>query len=327
MLAGLVADLAGSPRISVEVLWDSRLPGTPLTLPGGNEREHQERMAWRVVSGPLAAHAELRARAATCDAVWLIAPESDGLLADLARSVEQVGGRLVSPGEGAVRLCGDKLALAEWADRQGVATIATRAYTTGESVEVASFPLVVKPRDGAGSQSTWRVRDAAELARVSQELDPQDAWIRQPYLPGRALSVAGLVTEGGGVHWLPVAEQHLSSDGRFTYLGGSIPARDVDAARCLDRLGAVLATVPGLRGYIGCDLIERADTGELVLCEINPRLTTSYVGYRKLFGPGLAQSLVLGEPPIFGDETLPTRTVSFQADGEVTMRPSNGNPS
>jgi tyramine---L-glutamate ligase len=317
MLAALVNDLLTSPRLTVEVLWDGRLPFAPRTV---LERDTSNRVVWCGVDGPEGARDELSARSAACDAVWLIAPETGGLLENLAQQVERVGGRLFSPGATAVKLCGDKLALAEWMEERGISAIATSVHKPGEAVASELFPLVVKPRDGAGSQSTWRLRGAHELAKITDELDPRGAWIRQPWVAGRALSVAGIVTESVGVQWLPVGEQQLSDDDRFAYLGGTIPARDVDATRLLDRLGAALATIPGLRGYIGCDLIERADTGELVVCEINPRLTTSYVGYRALFGHELVESVVTGEARSFGDDELLRRSARFQADGEVKVQ-------
>ena len=58
--------------------------------------------------------------------------------------------------------------------------------------------------------------------------------------------------------------------------------------------------MPGLWGYVGIDLIESAEQGPLVL-EINPRLTTSYVGINRATGINVAeQSLALleGEPDL-----------------------------
>src|SRR5438552_2243412 len=56
-----------------------------------------------------------------------------------------------------------------------------------------AFPLVCKPRHGAGSQATFLVRDARELgqvlARVRAEGWPGEM-VLQPHVPGRPVSVA-----------------------------------------------------------------------------------------------------------------------------------------
>jgi hypothetical protein len=298
MLAALVEDLSSAGNVTVEALWDGRLGAA---APG-------EGVRWHVVDSVSGAREILQSRAAACDATWLIAPETGGMLAELARRVERAGGRLVSPGSVAAESCGDKLALAEWAESRGIATIPTRSHAPSDAILSHEYPVVVKPRDGAGSQATRLVRNDAERDALARETDPGAAWIRQPYVAGRALSVAGIVEEGRRVAWLPVGEQLLSDDGRFTYLGGLIPARGVDASRFLEALSRGVAGIPGLRGYVGCDLIEvpardganvaggksGAGGAELLLCEINPRLTTSYLGYRRLFGKRLVRK-VLGE--------------------------------
>ncbi|NIV10374.1 MAG: ATP-grasp domain-containing protein, partial [Aliifodinibius sp.] len=44
----------------------------------------------------------------------------------------------------------------------------------------------------------------------------------------------------------------------------------------------------GLRGYVGVDMVLTND--EPVVVEVNPRLTTSYIGLRKVINFNLAQA-------------------------------------
>ena len=74
----------------------------------------------------------------------------------------------------------------------------------------------------------------------------------------------------------------------------------------------------GLAGYVGVDLVLGAadDGGEDRTIEINPRLTTSYVGLRALAEANLAEVLV----KVVRGEVVPAvawrpGTVSFRADG------------
>jgi predicted ATP-grasp superfamily ATP-dependent carboligase len=142
----------------------------------------------------------------------------------------------------------------------------------------------------------------------------QDA-IWQPFIVGRALSVAAIVAgDDGPMHILPAAKQHLSEDGRFRYLGGYIPAVGVDS-RALERIvTAACRAIPGLRGYLGMDLIvpDTAPDHPLVV-EINPRLTSSYIGYRHLAAENLTARIL--DP----QNSTPIRwghdAVSFTPDG------------
>ncbi|MBS7633086.1 ATP-grasp domain-containing protein, partial [Candidatus Bathyarchaeota archaeon] len=46
----------------------------------------------------------------------------------------------------------------------------------------------------------------------------------------------------------------------------------------------------GFRGYLGIDVVLAKDKAYLI--EINPRLTTSYVGLRKVIGYNPAQAII-----------------------------------
>ena len=50
---------------------------------------------------------------------------------------------------------------------------------------------------------------------------------------------------------------------------------------------ATLGALPGLRGHVGVDLVVAPD--RCVVIEVNPRLTTSYVGLRRALRANLAE--------------------------------------
>ena len=100
--------------------------------------------------------------------------------------------------------------------------------------------------------------------------------IRQTFVPGMAASVAFLIGPGRCVPLAPAA-QHLSDDGRFRYLGGSVPLTAELSERAIRAGRRAVEAIGGLRGYVGVDVV-LGDTDQVI--EINPRLTTSYVGLR-----------------------------------------------
>jgi predicted ATP-grasp superfamily ATP-dependent carboligase len=224
----------------------------------------------------------LREAARTSDYVLLIAPEFDGLLTERCRWVEQAGGRLLGPSSAAVRLTADKLRLSRHLRAAGIPT---------PPCGPMRFPAVLKPRDGTGSQATFLVRDRDELTRCKGQAIAE-GWhgelILQPFVPGTAASVALLLGPGRCVPLLP-AEQHLSDDGRFRYQGGRVPLRADLCERAVTLARRAVEAVPGLRGYVGVDLV-LGDHDQVI--EINPRLTTSYVGLRALAETNLAEAML-----------------------------------
>jgi predicted ATP-grasp superfamily ATP-dependent carboligase len=235
------------------------------------------------------------AEARRADYTLVIAPEFDDLLGERCRRVEECGGRLLGPGSAAVRLTGDKLRLAEHLRRHGVPTppaLPWRWPGVGESLPV-DFPLVCKPRYGAGSQATFLLRnpdDLAAAAAVAAGEGWRGAMIAQPYKDGRAASVSFLV--GGRTLALPAAAQRLSDDDRFRYLGGEVPLPAALDRRARQLAQRAVESVAGLFGYVGVDVILAPLPEDDVVIEINPRLTTSYIGLRRLARFNLAEALL-----------------------------------
>ncbi len=184
-----------------------------------------------------------------------------------------------------------------------------------------TYPCVLKPRHGAGSQATFLVRDQAELEAALNQAGAEgvaDEFVLQPFVPGRPASVAFLLGPGGR-RVLPAAWQFLSGDGRFHYLGGELPLPP-DLNERAQRLAAqCMEPVSGLRGYVGVDLIlgDAADGSGDRAIEINPRLTTSYAGLRALARFNLAAAWLglLGLTASIPEERWASGPVRFRADG------------
>jgi predicted ATP-grasp superfamily ATP-dependent carboligase len=246
-----------------------RVPGVEaVTLPAGSGRE---------------AFCDL-ARSAAYSLV--IAPEFDGILAERCRWVEEAGGRLLGPSSAAVRVTADKLLTGRHLRAAGVPTPDCAPFPGP-----VAFPAVLKPRDGAGSQATFLVRNEADLM-FRAERAVGEGWrgefIVQSYVAGTAASVAFLLGPGRFVPLRPTA-QHLSDDGRFRYLGGSTPLPAGLGERAVSLGRRAMEAVAGLSGYVGVDVV-LGETDQVI--EINPRLTTSYVGLRALAETNLAEAML-----------------------------------
>ncbi|VTR93823.1 atp-dependent carboxylate-amine ligase : Uncharacterized protein OS=Pirellula staleyi (strain ATCC 27377 / DSM 6068 / ICPB 4128) GN=Psta_3591 PE=4 SV=1: ATP-grasp_3 [Gemmata massiliana] len=233
---------------------------------------------------------EIRRVAARCEWALVIAPETAGRLDRDCWAVRQSASALLGSAITAVALTTDKLALAEHWHAHGVRTPATtdRAPTLCEAL-----PVVWKLRDGAGSADTFLIRDRFELATALAARAPEHAMILQEFVPGRAASVAFLCGPHGYVPLQPTF-QTLSADGRLKYEGGEVPIPGDIAARAVKLGRAAVECVPELLGYVGVDLVlgDAPDGSRDYAIEVNPRLTTSYIGLRELADFNVAEMML-----------------------------------
>lgn len=254
--------------------------------------------------------------AAAADWTLLIAPETGGELERLARAVIAVGGRLLGPSPDGISLTSDKLWLGEVWERLWVRNGCERRavptpYTFAEA-EPLFYPLVYKPRDGCGSEETYLIHSAEELAALP--VDPDR--LIQEFVPGQPASIAFLVGPKQTIPLLPTF-QHISTDGRFRYRGGETPIPTDLAERAVTLGIRAVEAVAGLSGYVGVDLV----LGDRdVAIEINPRLTTSYVGLRALAETNLAGAMLDVICSRRVELKWKAGKVTFTADGAVQVQ-------
>jgi tyramine---L-glutamate ligase len=271
MRDALIADLAAMRRHRIVATVDPRFP---LRAPPGVE----------VVTLPPGSAPLLDGLIASADAVWLVAPETEGCLERLAARAERMGTTLLGPGAAAIRRASDKAGLPRRLDRHGVPHPQTRVLRPGADWGMAArevgYPVVVKPTRGAGCQGVSLARDARELRRavdMAGRANGGQPLLLQRYVPGVAASVS-LLADGGRAVALTVNGQWVRASRPFAYRGGTTPLDHPLAALAVEvALGACRA-LPGLRGYVGVDVV--LTDSEAVVIEVNPRLTTSYLGVR-----------------------------------------------
>lgn len=250
---------------------------------------------------------ELVTRPHDADFALIIAPEFDDCLGRLSHDALAAGSRLLGSSPEAIARTADKLQLARFWHERGVPHPSTQTIDAP-----TDFPCVLKPRHGAGSQATFLIRNAHDRDRALT--DARAEWsgelITQEYVAGQAASVALLIGPRQKVPLLP-ASQRLSKDGRFRYEGGSMPLPMSLAERATKLALQAVAGIDGLAGFVGVDLVLGDDGGDFAL-EINPRLTTSYLGLRQLCRQNLAELMLRSAMGETGD--APT-----WRDGEVTF--------
>lgn len=266
-----------------------RLHGCEVTVASASDCPAPPGRVACVAPDPGESAADFVARgAAGHDLVWLVAPETDGLLAQLQRRV------------GRDRWLGCSAEAIEVASSKSATTLRLAAHGLWTPLAFADDPRtrrwVVKPDDGAGAVATQRL-DAREVAQaeLARRSVAGEAVVLEPWVEGDALSLS-LHCDRDGAELLSVNRQRIVIDasGNVNFDGVAL---DVIAAS--DRRRATLAqlarrvheAVPGLRGFVGIDLVWHEHAGPVVV-EINPRVTSAYVGLSDALGRNLAAAVI-----------------------------------
>jgi tyramine---L-glutamate ligase len=312
MLRALAADFAAIDGVLVDVVRDARY--RHLELPSCTIHE---------VTNADEERAALARISAAADWTLVIAPEFSGYLYQRCRAVEIAGGRLLGPGSQLVALTSDKQSTAEHLQRHGVGVPTGVALAPFARLpENFEYPAILKPRDGAGSQgiepiACWRADrvNGTSPARL------------ETYCRGTAASVAILCGPHRSMA-LPPCSQSLGGEGGFSYLGGSLPLPPNLANRATELATRALNGLTGRLGYLGVDLVlgREATGAEDVVIEINPRLTTSYVGLRALCDGNLAAAMLAIAAGRDVELCWKSGPIHFTAAGDLRRLPS-GRPS
>jgi predicted ATP-grasp superfamily ATP-dependent carboligase len=183
----------------------------------------------------------------------------------------------------------------------------------------ALFPAVLKPLDGAGSTNVRLINTPDELLTV--DLSVEANWRLEKHCPGVAASVSYLSGPHGALT-LPACSQRLSDDGAFQYLGGVTPLPPPLAERARQLVSRVAAALPLTTGYIGIDIVlGPAENGSQdFVIEVNPRLTTSYLGLRQACQQNLADAMLRWATGERVELSFHQETISF-ATGQHSWAP------
>jgi hypothetical protein len=323
MLRGLAQDAARDPELEVTVLVDAELPQPVWDAVAG----HAVGRIRRVPAG----HEidALVAEAARADWAIVVAPETAGLLASRVEAVRRAGGRPAACGPRFIHIAGDKQATATALAAAGVPVPAGRVLAAGELLPAGfHLPAVCKACDGVGGDGLAIIRLREEALGVVPT--PRRA---EAFVPGMPVGVSCLCGTAG-IFPLPPVRQRFTAGPRPTYQGGAVvgraPWRRRAESLATRAIAAVMHAAGGhggtsghggeaaAAGWVGVDMVLGADEdgGSDRVLEVNPRLTTSFVG----LAAGRTASLVrlLLDAAAGGTITVPTGgdgAIEFDASG------------
>jgi predicted ATP-grasp superfamily ATP-dependent carboligase len=313
MRSALLEDLAAIDGQRIVVTTDVRFARP---VPRGVEM-----IAVHPVAGGLRDSGTIDAVIADSDAVWLVAPETDRCLERLAARVERSGKILLGPAAAAVRIAADKGRLPRRLARVGIGHPETLVLAPGVNARLAArrigYPVVVKPARGAGCCGVRLARHARELTAAidaAHHANGTSHLVMQKYVRGLAASVS-LLADGHRAVPLAVNAQHVTAGPALVYRGGSTPLEHPIAAAAAGAAVRACAAIPGLRGYVGVDLV-LTKAGPLVI-EVNPRLTLAYLGVRAVLEENVAALALAACHGSLPTPPVATRRVKFSAAGQL----------
>ena len=257
-----------------------------------------------------------------CDAAWPIAPEFDGILQTLCLAVESLGKQLLTSSSAAVAITGNKLLTYQHLKRHHIATVPTQLFTRIASGDEDNVPhaeqafdpgdnveqWLVKPIDGVGCADSFILTDRHDFEQMHLRTG---RYIIQPHIFGQKTSLSCLFKAGSG--WLLCANlQHFKIINRQYHLSKIIVNHHADAGAYQELIDAIATALPELWGYVGIDLIETPE--QLLVLEINPRLTTSFTGINAALGINVAAAVLqlLQGPPVLNAVCNQAVTINVQ---------------
>ena len=249
------------------------------------------------------------------DRVVVIAPEIDDILANLVKHLRSKRFVVVASSQHFLKVASDKWqtfqALGEHVQQPNT-WLASNVDQIEDKNNPTDMGFVLKPRDGAGGGGCKRTETYEQLKKAVLSLANPVQWVVQEWRSGKHCSVAMLVDETGTCQVLGATEQLLRFDETgFHYLGARGPIAKHETHGIENWCQQVLALIPGAFGWIGIDYIATENhalesqeidpvnmsrselyCSKRALIEINPRLTTSYLLYRQVYGPKLSEGLI-----------------------------------
>ncbi len=321
MLRSLISDFKAAGH-QVTTLLDSRLSSF-------NPPIEADKIA--SISSSKELNEKLRKLSGVADAVYVIAPESGQVLKKTVENIESSGGTSLNCQIDAIKRVSNKMTTYETLERRGLNVPETILLDIHEKtrnirrlIKELGYPLVFKPLDGVSCSGLSLVNDegsiAAAIKKVARE-SLSNYFIVQKLIRGKGASVC-VISTGEQALAVTLNKQFVTlapPEGESRYSGGVVPFDHSLEEEALKTAQRVVESIRGLKGYVGVDMV-LAREGPVVM-EVNPRLTTSYIGLRKVADFNPAQAIV---DVVFGRK-LPKngqrRGYAFFSKVEVAPRP------
>jgi len=273
MLNAVVEDFSELADVQVSVMRDYRLLRNPCV-----NDEH-------IVSAERGYIEVIDAWSTHIDALLIIAPESGNILSSLCEKYSNREFTLLNSTAESIALVGNKLDTFEYLQGYGVSQIPTYRIENIESVEAGR--VIIKPKDGVGCENIHLLTTTQPLSEVIN-LGEMKNYIVQPYIQAQSASLSLLCWQGECRVLSANIQKLIETDVSLELKECVVNA--LERNNFIEFSNKLIKSLPGLKGYIGVDIL--ITNNEVLLVEINPRLTASYVGLKSALGTNPAEWLL-----------------------------------
>jgi predicted ATP-grasp superfamily ATP-dependent carboligase len=278
MRDALLSDLSALDGYEIVTLHDVRLGASPLA-----------KCSYVVESD---FKASFKRMLAEVDLVWLIAPETNGTLLELSELCYEADVIFLGCEFDSMLIGTSKSLACEALQEAKINTLPVIAgddfvIDEGFTQALSLHPQglwVAKPEDGAGCEGIKLFDDLQVLKNWLKQDDKYFNYLVQPYQTGIAASFTMLCRNGKA--WLITCnQQHVSiiSDA-FSLKGITVNGMKAYWKRFETLSRKIAKMLPDAVGCIGIDVIVDTKNDKIYVVEINPRLTTSYIGLHEAIG-------------------------------------------
>ena len=236
-----------------------------------------------------------------CHSSFIIAPEFSNILYNLTKIVKDNNKKVLSIDLKGIEQGSSKIKTYEFFTASNVKT--PRTFTiplNNGSLNVdfiiqkfndLSSPIVIKPNDGVGGELIYYFDKEIEISNFFNQknniIGSNRSFILQEYIEGEDLSISliglsnSLKISKKNPIILSINTQDINikkPHSETEYFGGYTPIIDTG-----DQISNILQklNLTNFNGYFGIDFVKKADDS-VYFIEINPRLTTSYIGIRNV---------------------------------------------
>lgn len=239
----------------------------------------------------------------TSDAAYIIAPETHQTLELLIETVEHSGVASLNCQSNTIQKVSNKAVLYETLKKTGAPTpqtVTCNVFDDSEKIKTDiksefNYPVIFKPLEGVSCEGLSVVRSDRQIPNAVKKIKSESSgseFLIQELISGEAASVSLIATENKALP-LSLNRQNItlgSSDEVSRYNGGTVPFDHPCKQEAFAIAKKIAGFFPGLRGYFGIDFV--LTEKEPVVVDVNPRLTTSYVGLSRIAKSNVAQTLL-----------------------------------
>lgn len=232
------------------------------------------------------------------DAAYIIAPENNKILQTILKMIKKSGIVSLNCSISGINKVYNKSNLSKLLKKYNIKTPKSIKFKISDKLAIVKknikqnfcYPIIIKPSKGINCEGMSLIQNEQELKKAILKIKTQTTnkdVIAQEFIKGTNSSINVLASDNKAIA-ISLNKQRIdfgNPNNKSEYVGGIIPFESpFEVAK------TIVESIKGLIGFIGIDIILTDD--DIVIVDINPRITTSYVGLKKVIKINMANALL-----------------------------------